>query len=183
MISLDKDEHIIFQIRKHWFVFAVKIAVIVLFALAPLLLVFVFKNLLVSIVISNGSLVALVCFLYSTWLLILWLVSFIFWTDYFLDVWIVTDRKLVDVDQQGLFRREISILHLDKIQDVTSEVDGILATFINYGDIHVQTAGQQREFVIEHVPRPNEVRQRLNDALMRYKEVYLTEAEVKSSGI
>ena len=127
----------------------------------------------IKIVLIEGNLTALILAIYPLWLIVLWVIGFIFWTDYYLDIWIITDHKLVDIEQRGLFRRQISILHLDKIQDVTSNVHGIFATFINYGNLHVQTAGQQREFIIHNVANPNEVRQRINDALVRYKEDYL----------
>ena len=65
---------------------------------------------------------------------------------------------------------------------IASVFTGVLATFINYGDLHVQTAGQQREFVIKSVAHPNEVRRRLNDALMRYKDLYRVE-DMNDGGI
>lgn len=170
MINLDKDEHVIFQIRRHWFVFATQVTSLMILAIVPLFVLMVVdaSNLQIEL---NGSFAALATFAYSWWLMILWIIGYVFWTGYFLDVWIMTNKKLLDVEQHGLFSREVSILHLDKIQDITSEVNGLLATVVNYGDIHVQTAGQQREFIIRSVPNPDEVRKKLNESLNRYKEL------------
>jgi len=173
MIGLDNDEHIIFQIRKHWLALGFRLLGVLAVAILPLFVMLALKGLQINIILVSGSMTALVIFLYSILLLLLWIITFIFWTDYYLDIWIITDHKLVDIEQRGLFTRQISILHLDKIQDITSDVHGILATFVNYGDLHVQTAGQKREFIIHRVSNPDELRQRINDALVRYKEDYL----------
>lgn len=176
MIDLDENEHIIFQIRKHWFVFAAEMTSLIILAIVPMFVFLTIATSGVQIDLSTTAgntvnLTALAIFLYGWWLLILWIIGYVFWTSYFLDVWVMTNKKLLDIEQRGLFSREVSILHLDKIQDVTSEVHGVFATLVNYGDIHVQTAGQQREFIINGVPNPDEVRKRLNDSLMRYKEL------------
>jgi membrane protein YdbS with pleckstrin-like domain len=170
MIGLDQDEHIIFEIRKHWFVFATEITSLLLLGIAPLIILAVLNNLQIQIEILNGGFISLIIFLYTFWIFILWVIGFIFWTDYYLDIWVVTNKKILDVEQNGLFNREVSILHLDKVQDITSDVRGVFATFMNYGDIHVQTAGQQREFIIKNVPNADETRKRINDSLMRYVE-------------
>lgn len=83
--------------------------------------------------------------------------------DYELDVWVVTNDRFVNIEQQGLFARTISELDLWRVQDVTSEVKGVLPTFFNYGDVYVQTAGARERFVLEQVPHPHEVRKLILD--------------------
>lgn len=170
MIELDTGEHVIFEIRKHWFVFATEVTILILMALAPIFIIAFVETVPLKILPRGGNFASLIVFLYSAWLLVLWILGFVFWTNYYLDVWIVTDKKMIDVDQRGLFKREVSILHLDKIQDITSEIHGIFATLVNFGDLHVQTAGNQREFTIRGVANPDHVRQRINDALTNHKE-------------
>jgi uncharacterized membrane protein YdbT with pleckstrin-like domain len=170
MITLDKDEHIVIEIRKHWFVFAAESSTLLILALVPLIIPALVNSFNINIIVNGGHIVALFIFLYSLWLFVLWILAFIFWTDYYLDIWLVTNKKILDVEQDGLFNREVSILHLDKVQDITSEVNGVFATFINYGNIHVQTAGQQREFIIRNAPDAHETRRKINDALLKYNE-------------
>jgi hypothetical protein len=80
--------------------------------------------------------------------------AFYSWTVWVLDIWIVTDRKFVDIEQKTLFHRQVSTLTLEKVQDVTVQVDGIFATWLDFGTVTVQTAGQEREFVIHGIRRP-----------------------------
>lgn len=50
----------------------------------------------------------------------------------------------------------------EKIQDITVEVRGLLATFLNYGDLKVQTASEDsRDFMMKNASRPEIVRQRI----------------------
>jgi hypothetical protein len=93
-------------------------------------------------------------FFYLTWLLILFTVFFFQWTDYYLDVWVITTERIFDVEQVGMFNRTISVFRLEQIQDVTVAVNGILATFLKYGDIHLHTAGEGDDFIIRDADDP-----------------------------
>ncbi len=166
MITFDKDEHIVFEVRKHWFLIASELSIVAIFAMVPLLVFAILSAIPVEFDLGGNIFGGFVAF-YAIWLLVCWVAGFIFWTNYFLDVWVITNKKLVDVEQRGLFKRQISVLELDKIQDVTSDVSGFVATFMDFGKIHVQTAGAQREFYISDIENPNEVRQKLHSALIR----------------
>ena len=91
----------------------------------------------------------------------IWFFFFPQFVDYYLDAWVITNDRIVNVEQQGLFARTVSELDLYKIQDVTSEVRGLIPTLFNYGNVHVQTAGTQERFVFEQVPNPHEIRKRI----------------------
>ncbi len=97
-------------------------------------------------------------FLESTAALFFWFYAFILWIDYYFDVWIVTNQRIVNIEQKGLFVRDIAELQITRVQDVTSEIRGLIPTLLDYGDVYVQTAGEQRRFVFRQVPRPNQIR-------------------------
>jgi uncharacterized membrane protein YdbT with pleckstrin-like domain len=170
MIILDKNEHIVFQIRQHWFVFFRQFFLLFILAIIPTIFIEILKFLPIEIIFSGKSAASFVTFFYTAWIFILWIIGFIFWTDFYLDTWIITNQKVINVEQRGLFRREVSILHIDKIQDVTSDVRGMLKTFIDYGNVHVQTAGQQRDFIIRNVPSPDVIREKLSETIIRFKK-------------
>jgi uncharacterized membrane protein YdbT with pleckstrin-like domain len=80
--------------------------------------------------------------------------SFISW---FFNVYIVTDERIVDVDFLHLVYRQISYAKIDQIQDITSEMGGVVRTIFNYGDVLIQTAAEISEFTFEAVPVPDQV--------------------------
>ncbi len=179
MIILDKDEHVIFQVRQHWFIFFSHFITMFFLAIIPAIFLVIVYATPIEITSSGRSIYSLVTFFYIAWIFILWMIGFVLWTDYYLDTWIVTSDKVINVEQKGLFRREISILHIDKIQDVTSDVRGAIKTFINYGDVKVQTAGKQNDFIIRNVADPDTIREKLGEAIIKFKQN--TSPEVNAS--
>ena len=79
-------------------------------------------------------------------------------TDYFLDTWIVTTERIINIEQKGLFSRVISTLHLNQVQDVTSETHGFFATILTYGNVHIQTAGTVERFLFKRINNPDDVK-------------------------
>jgi len=84
----------------------------------------------------------------------IWIVAFIIWTDYYLDIWIITDQRLIDIEQVGFFSRVVSELDLKRIQDITSEVKGMPQTMFGFGDVHIQTASEHTKFDLTSIPHP-----------------------------
>ncbi len=164
ILHLDLDEHVILEVRKHWIVFAGNAVGLLFSALMPFV-VFTFFKMLVpgvsDLMISiQGNGPALFLFFYCLWLLFLWVAFFVNWTKYYLDVWYVTGKRIIAVDQRNIFDRGISNLRFDKIQDVTIDVKGFLPTLLNFGNIKVQTAGEDNyDFSMTVVRNPEKVRQ------------------------
>jgi uncharacterized membrane protein YdbT with pleckstrin-like domain len=94
----------------------------------------------------------------SAYYLFVWLFFFFSFIDYYLDVWIITSERIIAIEQKGFFSRTIAEQRLYRIQDVTSDLKGILPTILNYGQVHVQTAGEVERFVFSQVPDPEGIR-------------------------
>jgi len=77
---------------------------------------------------------------------------------YTLDVWIVTDRRIIDSTQHGFFNRVVSELHLSRIQDISVSTRGVIQTFLKFGDLQVQTAGTDEKFKFQQIPHPEKVK-------------------------
>lgn len=167
MIDIEHDEKKIIEVRKHWYVIVKESIILMFFLFLPVILYTVIQITPLSFV-TPGNEDVLFIFLYVAWLFVCWSVFFFLWTEYYLDVWIITDQKMIDVDQVALFRREISTLQLDKIQDVTVEVHGIMPTILHFGNLHVQTAGDQREFIIKNIAEPQKVKDTISSCIEEY---------------
>lgn len=103
----------------------------------------------------------------SVYLLFIWLFFFFTFIDYYLDIWIITNERIINIEQKGFFSRTISDSRLFRIQDVTSEVKGVFPTIFDYGDIFIQTAGEKNRFNFSQVPDPNSIR----DIIIRLAEI------------
>lgn len=76
-----------------------------------------------------------------------------------LNVLIITNQRLIDVDQRGFFHRVVSESTYDKIQDVSFSMKGLLQTLFRYGDVHIQTAGAQANLEVRNVRDPEKVQE------------------------
>ena len=111
----------------------------------------------------------------------IWLFLLGTFVDYYLNTWIVTSFRIIDADQVGLFKRTVSELHLANVQDVTTEVKGLLPTMLNYGNVLVQTAGEEDLFRFENAPHPEHVKEEIMKLVEVEKEKYRFQPGVPGS--
>src|SRR3989304_4735310 len=76
----------------------------------------------------------------SIYYLFITLYSFIRWIDYYFDLLLVTDQRVILILQQGIFSRQMSELPLNQVQNVRGVVSGILQTIYKYGKVDVESA-------------------------------------------
>lgn len=166
----EPDEKIIMVLRRHgWHLFKIIFIYGILFFL-PLFFTFILNRNSNSIDTNIGN------FIYKGFLSLYYfaLITFFYrsWLDYYLDIWVVTSERIVNIEQKGLFAREISSFRLFRIQDVAADVKGILATFFHFGDVHVQTAGAESNFVFKQVPDPYRITKKIME-LVDFKKKQL----------
>lgn len=120
----------------------------------------------------ESSFYPLIILAVHAFILFSWLFFFLSLTDYVLDVWYITNKRIIDIQQEGFFSRKISEQYLNRIQDVTSETVGVLPTIFRYGDVRVQTAGEQEHFLFHEVPEPEQVRQLIMELSQKSNEIH-----------
>lgn len=173
------NEHVIVILRRHWIVWFKYILQLVFFNVLPVVISIVLYFFVGWSPSPEGPIYIGLVFLLSTYYLGAWLMYFHAFIDYRLDSWVLTDQRIVNVEQQGMFDRVISELSVTKVQDVTSEVHGHMQTFLDYGNVYVQTAGEQQRFVFLNVPHPEEVARlvvKVNDAALQKQRQEAAEA-------
>ena len=149
--SQKSEEQVFLLLRKHWFTYVAFLAIAAVMSL-PLTGLFVYWSISPDIFVDLTADIAIVAAsAYLLFIIALLLYGFV---DYYLDVYIVTNERIVSVEQDGFFKRKISELYLSNVQDVNAQVVGPFATFINYGDINIQTAGERPNFIFKSIPRP-----------------------------
>lgn len=97
----------------------------------------------------------------SVYYLSLGLFFYSYFVDFYLDMWIITNDRLVDIEQTGLFARTVAEVDLYQIQDVSSDIRGFFPTLFNYGTLSLQTAGSIPKFIFYNIPRPHKLREEI----------------------
>lgn len=165
--DLQPGERVITSLRLHPFVLALSLFPYALLAMVPFVLG-TLVSLASSAAAANGGGFPVInsaaaTLLTGFWWLFVWMAAFAAFTRYYLTLWVVTNLRIVDIRQYGFFSRNVSSFLLARVQDVTTDVHGILGTLIGFGRIKVQTAGQDEDFFLDNLPHPQLVRDVIMD--------------------
>ena len=157
-------ENVIALLYRHWFVLFVKFIIYLFLAALPFML-----SVLIGPWLVRWGLQDAFWFLTAIYFLLWWYSLFYTLTMYLLDIWIVTDHRVIDSEQHGFFSRTVSELSLSKIQDISVAVRGAIPTFLDFGTLEVQTAAAARKFIFKQIPHPNQIK----DEIMRAHSEFL----------
>jgi membrane protein YdbS with pleckstrin-like domain len=164
MLHLDRlpnkrpDEKVVLFLRRQWFAWAAIVAAGLFMLAVPAAATWYWNDLIVRW-IDHPVLGPAIIVFGSIYVLSVWLFSFLEFTDYYLDTWIITTHRVINIEQKGLFNRVASELHLAAVQDVTSDVHGLVRTFFDYGNVLVQTAAEHTQFTFKDVERPEKIKE------------------------
>lgn len=148
MIHLGKNEKVLMVLHRHWIVIMQKISIGVLLLILPAFTIPAIRS---TGIISTDHILPYLGFATVIYTMIITLFIFTFWINYYLDMWIITSERIIDIEQKGLFNRQVSEFALSRVQDITIVIPNITATFMRYGDIVIQTAGE-KSFSINQIP-------------------------------
>ena len=164
----EPDEKIIIALRRHVAAVAEKIFLFAVIGLILPIIYFFTRDYLTWLDDSTG--LGYLVSVLAVSLFYLYILLFIYhaWVDYYLDLWIVTNERIVAMEQKGLFHRVVSELRLNRIQDVSSETKGFFPTIFKYGTVHIQTASEEDKFYFSEVPRPEMVARQILELHEKY---------------
>ncbi len=157
MIKLEEGEQIVAEFKKHWWEIFVWGFCLFILALVPGIFLVAIK--LLSSFVFSAQVIYIICFFYAIWLSFLWILFFVEWSDYYLDVWILTNFRLIDIDQKGLFFKDEATIRLEDVRDMKIEYSGVIQSFLKFGTIGVQSSGARTEFEIINVKDPEKIQE------------------------
>jgi hypothetical protein len=168
-IELEPGEEVLKVVRKHWFVIATELFAIFLMLLFPFFILFlltIFPERLHTFDIGLAHFTTLIVFAIAAWSTITLMAAFTMWTHYYLDLWIITDRRIILVDQIAFFNRNVSIFRLERLQDIEFYISGLIPTLLNFGTLKAQTAGaHESNFKSTGLPDPRELQAIIQKAM------------------
>ncbi len=164
MIELDSSERIVRVVRKHWFVLVGNILVLVFCLLVPMIALIGFHLIpFENFMTLTGSIVYAGAFFVFAWMFVVWMLGWNMWTDYYLDVLIITELRIFDIEQLGLFKRTSSSFRIDNIQNVTVDQKGIIQTLLGFGTLQLETAGEREDFIAHYIADPYAIKKFINE--------------------
>ncbi len=167
-IELEPDEQVLRTVRKHWFVITVEMLSIILVGLLPVIGCIVLLSLPFNLEVITlfEQNMPIIVFLLTTWLPLSAMATVMSWTHYFLDLWIITDRRIIVIEQLSFFNRKVSNFRLERMQDIKVTISGIIPTLLNYGTIRAQTASAaESNFTSPALPDPRGLQSLIQTAM------------------
>ncbi|MDD4476567.1 MAG: PH domain-containing protein [Patescibacteria group bacterium] len=149
-------------VRRDLITFVPPLALFILLAAAPVGVNFLLQRIFPTLMQSPTVFIILILF-GSVYCLSVLLFLYSYFISFYLDMWVITNDRLVDIEQISLFGRSVSEVDLYQIQDITSEVKGFFPSIFDYGTITLQTAGAVPKFILKNVPDPNGLRKFILD--------------------
>ena len=145
------DEEVLFVFRKHPIVMRKGLILGLLAMLVGTLPVFVEPSYSVYFTgLGVGTVVGSLLFLPS-------------WISWYFSVFIVTDKRLIQITQKGLFNRSVIDMGLNQIQMVNYQVAGLQETLLGFGTIMMQTF--VGDLLIHEIHHPAKIQKKLLEIL------------------
>jgi hypothetical protein len=85
------------------------------------------------------------------------------WISWHFSVFIVTNQRLIQITQKGMFSRSVVDMGLDHIKMINYQVAGLQETLLGFGTIMMQT--QVGDLIIHEIPHPAKIQKKLLEIL------------------
>ena len=163
----DPNEEILLLTRRHILTNLGWVAVVIAMLLAPLLFGY-FP--MVELLPDRFQIMTVVL-----WYLVTLAITLEGFFNWYFDVFIVTDERIIDVDFKNLIYKNITTAKIDRIEDVTHSVSGAIPSFFNFGNVMIQTAGavvkmspQETTPFLEiwNTPNPGKISKLINELIL-----------------
>ncbi len=157
------QEQVFLMLRQHAITnFGSVVSTVIWMIIPPLLVLFINAfNIDINAFIEIKASYIFAAFL--TWYTIGITKIFMDFLDWYFNIYVITNERILDFDFNAFAYHKISEASLANIVDATQETIGFFPMLFNYGDVYVQTAGERREFDFHSVPEPAWTRDKIMD--------------------
>lgn len=73
--------------------------------------------------------------------------------------YIITNQRVIRIDQRSFFNRVISEAEINRIQEISTNINGPVKTMLNFGTVKIQTASTSTQISLDNVPDPYNLQQ------------------------
>jgi uncharacterized membrane protein YdbT with pleckstrin-like domain len=158
--QLRKDEQILFETHKHWYVLIIPL----LFSLILISLSFYFYTI---------DPLHWWYFVFSFIAVIYFIFKYYSWKY---DLWVVTNYRVID--EFGVFSINSKESPIDKINNVSYQ-QSLIGRVMGFGDVQIQTAAEMGETSYANISRPQQLKEALSNAQELYKEYQMNKQAFK----
>ena len=149
------DEQVLLVAHKHWASMLGEAALTVVPGLTILWLLILLRGL--PLTLADASVHAIITLLVPFCFLTLWTILAIQWTNYYLEMFVVTDRHIFYTTQVNFTERTVSQWNIHDVSHATVHVGGLIESFFNYGSLTIEGREEYNAVTIGGIPDPEYV--------------------------
>ena len=102
--------------------------------------------------------------------LILSIILYIEWLNHELDMYVVTNNRVIGLEQIAFLNRAVTECNLWQIQEVKSKAKWLLANIFNYWTLSIQTAGSKTTLKMEFCPDVMQTSRKILNVVDNYRD-------------
>lgn len=161
------DEKIIVLVRNYPLAYVPKLIISLVLMTFPLIVILILNSL--ALLPPNG--VGMQTLVAAAGLFLLFIVANIVvsFITYYYSLNIVTNIRLVAIEQRSLFNQDFDEINLEDIEDVSSQLTGFFPSMYNFGSVQVQSAGASNLFQLKPIRHPRQVAYIISDLANQIK--------------
>lgn len=166
----DANEKVLLLLRRHWITNLGWLLTAILLILMP----FIVPILTIALgfdVTRFGLPASYVFMLTVFWYLITATFIFESYLNWYSNVYIVSNKKIIDVDFYGILHVSVTQAPVSNVEDVTYSTRGIYQTVLDFGQVLIQTAGEKENLEFDQVPKPAHVQDVVSDLVTEARNV------------
>ena len=151
-------EKVITVIKRHWIVYVILWIYFILWITISIALFTVLSTNLIA------NLVNIVFWLFFS------IFIYIEWMNHELDMYVITNNRVIWIDQISFLNRAVSECNLWQVQEVNSKTTWILANILNYWTLSIQTAWNITTLKMEFCPDSMQAARKLLNVVDDYRD-------------
>jgi len=160
-------EEIVMVVKRHWIVFVI---IWIYFALAVLTTIGIY-----SFAWFNPFSHMINVFFWMIFSLFL----YIEWLNHELDMYVVSNNRIIWIEQISFLNRAVSECNLWQVQEVNSKTSGLLANIFNYWTLSIQTAWNKTTLQMDFCPESMQAARKVLNIVDDYRDSHQIKKEDK----
>ncbi len=94
---------------------------------------------------------------------------YVYWVDNELDFYIITNERIIAIEQLSFLNRTVRECSLEQVQEVNGFARGLLENILNFWCVTIRTASDISEFNMQIAPEPLENARIILNIIQEYK--------------
>lgn len=159
--NLLPDEEVVLIMQRHWIALVYIMGYVLFLVISLLFMIYLWSKIELIWAFVNVILVVYT----SVFLLFI----YINWMRYELDLYIITTKRIIWLEEVSFLNRHVSECMLDKVQEVNWKTTWLLANLLNFWEVTIHTASETSDFKMEIMPNALENARIISNHLNQYK--------------